>query len=149
MSEEQIGRLHSQLLVYARSVHISELSDEKPDELRIWMKDYIFGTVLGYTIADGLVKKCSIPVHGAADATATQMGRCTRHKLQHNSHFVAPLSELQTFDRRSVECGVEDGSGIDVEGVVAGHWFAFHADNPDSCGDTASVLVSKIVKDIS
>jgi hypothetical protein len=64
------------------------------------------------------------------------------------AHYAAPLRELQMFDRHSIDCGVEDGSGIDVEGVANGHWFAFHADNPDWCKDTVLVLVSKVLTDI-
>ena len=149
MSDEQLGRLQNQLRVFARSVHISELSDNKPDELRIWMKDYIFGTVLGYRVANGVVTKCSIPVHGAADASAPQPGLCVPHKIKHSGRYVAPLGELRPFDRYSVDCGVSDGSGVDVEGVVDNHWFVYHVDNPESCKDAASVLVSRVLRDIS
>jgi hypothetical protein len=149
MNDEELGRLQNQLRVFARSVHIPELSDNKPDELRIWMKDYMFGTVSGYRVANGVVTKCSIPVHGPADASATQPGLCVPHKIKQNARYVAPLSQLRSFDRYSVDCGVSDGSGVDVEGVVNNHWFAYHADNPDSCKDAASVLVSKVLRDLS
>jgi hypothetical protein len=134
-----------ELDAYARAVGLRQLTANSPDSLRIWSADVMSGTLWGSVASRGTTLECQTRYDWWPRGTSDKTGHCRVTKSRTNSaEALKFLPDLAKLDKQQIDCGVQDGESVLVEGVVGGQVFAFYSGNPGSCTDAASALVVRV-----
>jgi hypothetical protein len=118
--------------------HLKLLSEDGPDEVRVWVTWANFNVkTVGYDTEGTILtakaaKRCRIAYKRDSDGPVG--ARC--RSLNVSSHRKAALKgvgSLSAVFGKSISCQIYDGAWMTVEGVYLGKVFVFDAGNPDSC----------------
>jgi hypothetical protein len=137
----------AELDAYARATGLRLLAANGPNSLRIWSANVMTGDLWGNVASRDVTLECRTSYDWGTRVTSVKSGRCTVTTPKTNSaEAMKLLSDLAKLDGKEIDCGVQDGESVLVEGVVNGQIFAFYSGNPGSCPDAASALVVKVRK---
>jgi hypothetical protein len=130
--------LQSAMDAYSHSANLRPLRSGD-DELRIWSRDYMVGSVEGIVISKGGAIKCYATSRFADGTITIDRAKCRPwHKGQ---DALAALDDIALLDGKDWNCPVFDGGEIYVDGVRGGKRFTFRVGNPGFCSDPDSKMV--------
>jgi hypothetical protein len=138
---------------YAIQSKLPILKDGDPDEIRFWVTWANFDVrtigydTEGYVISSRMYSVCRItyPPKTRSPFVGTCKPKAMSSAINGIWQDVAGLAKLSG---QSLNCGGIDGAWIEIDGVFAGQRFIVAADNPHSCEDEGSKLVSRILDSV-
>jgi hypothetical protein len=150
MADSQYAEFQSRLDTLARSARLHTLRDGADDEIRIWMNVATFDPstegveTQGYVVSKrgGFVCKTSGPV--VPKGHTEQERSCDQDARMNASAARAVLHELAKLSGQRIDCHIEEGYWLEIDGSWNQQRFSFYANNPDSCSAAAAKLVTKV-----
>jgi len=130
---------------YAVYMGLPKLGSQDGDSLRIWIHDVLLGELQGYVVTNLRSLQC------LGNGNIQSMAKPHRTRCIVTTQRTRPkkalslLGPLDKLDGKEIDCGVQDGDAVYVEGMHDGHIFAFYSGNPGSCSDSGSALVTKAI----
>lgn len=132
---------------YSRAAQLQPLQAAGPDELRVWMLDYMGGHVTGYIASRHRATKCLTKYHYADELVTIDDARCWRvWRWVTKQEAIDLLGTLAELDGKEWNCPRLDGGGVIVDGVHDGKRITLEVGNPDACDDPASRAVMKLLR---
>jgi hypothetical protein len=105
------------------------------------------GKIHGFVISKNAFIECDTSWEITGSVETVKSAQCTpRHAPNRRRSALILLRELSKFDGKELECGLQDGSDVFVEGKDSVGSFALFAGNPEMCSDRGSVLVATLLK---
>jgi hypothetical protein len=139
--------LFSKLDAYAFAAGLGAIPSKGSNAVRVWARNYMSGDVTGYSVTGDSAEICELQTHFDAGLVTVQPGNCRSVTAWNGQERVlSQLKGLSRFDNSQVDCGVMDGTGYAVEGVLDGSRFAFTAGNPQECSDEVSKSVVQLLR---
>lgn len=131
---------------YSRAAHLRPLHSGGPDQLRVWMEDYMGGRVTGYIAAKRRATKCLTKYHYADGVMTINDAICQRvFRWDRKQEAISLLSNLLSSAGKEWSCPRLDGGGVIIDGVHDGKRITLSVGNPDACNDPASKSVMKLL----
>ena len=135
--------LPSAMDAYSHAANLRPLRQSGDDELRIWSRDYMLGSVEGIVISKSGAIKCIATSQYADGIITVARAKCRPwHKGQ---EALATLDEISLLDGKEWDCPVFDGGEIYVDGLRDGKRFTFRVGNPGFCSDHDSKIVVELL----
>jgi hypothetical protein len=135
---------------YARASGLPALAATDGPELRIWFDSVMTGTIYGYVLSNSKALECAASYSLRGETIIVRKGHCHQSRtLRRHRPVLERLKELATLDGRELNCGVEDGAEVYVDGTFDHRRITMVAGNPDLCSDAESKLVADIVKKLT
>jgi hypothetical protein len=135
--------LPSAMDAYSRAANLRPLRPSGNDELRIWSRDYMLGSVEGIVISKGGAIKCLATSHYADGTITVDRAKCRPwHKGQ---DALTALEDISALNGKEWDCPVFDGGEIYVDGMAGGKRFNFRVGNPSFCSDSDSKMVVELL----
>lgn len=131
---------------YARAAGLEPTASQSGIQIRIWMRDYMFGSIQGVVVSnDSLRRFESISTYSKDKISVrpAQIGQPKKLVVLPEIEEIA--SQLPPYDRAFISCDVEDGGSVVVDSQVNGRRTIFQVDNPRACEDKASKLVVNLL----
>jgi hypothetical protein len=142
-----------ELAAYSRAVRVLPMTAQGRNQVRVWIRGYWSGRmpIRGYIVDVDGVSRCTLSYNNDnGKYLVINRGHCSppRTDPERIAKILASLRELATFDVIRASCGVMDGWGAKIEGVVEGEHFQFSASNPDACENAKPVNdILKLIED--
>ena len=135
--------LPSAMDAYSHAANLRPLRQSGDNELRIWSRDYMLGSVEGIVISKSGATKCIAASQYADGIITVARAKCRPwHKGQ---EALAALDEISLLDGKEWDCPLFDGGEIYVDGLRDGKRFTFRVGNPGFCGDHDSKIVVELL----
>jgi len=129
----------SRMDAYASAAGLSSLRSSDTKAIRIWANNYMFGEVTGFVVAEDSVSICAARTELHESIETIHSASCREVPNWKNlKALLSKIEELSRFDNMRVGCGVMDGTGYAVDGVLNGRRFSFESNNPQECSDEVS-----------
>jgi hypothetical protein len=131
---------------YAKELKLVPLSEGvREPEVRVWHTISVFGTVNGWVIRPGRIdlftneriRRDVLYYGGVRHADDFIRFDATRRRLAANA-LMRSFAEIARMSDAYHACGVKAGAGLEVEGVVDGHYFSYGVNNPWICKRTSA-----------
>jgi hypothetical protein len=145
-SSASANEFHREMLDrYADYMGLPKLGSQDGDSLRIWVHDVLLGELQGYVVTNSRSLQC-LGNGNIQPMDEPHRARCivTTQRTQ-PKNALSLLGRLEKLDGKEIDCGVQDGDAVYVEGMHDGHIFEFYSGNPGSCSDSDSALVTKAI----
>lgn len=140
------GSVQSAADAYSRAAHLQPLHSAGPDQLRVWMQDYMGRRVTGYIASKRRATKCRTKYHYSDGIMTIDDARCQRVFRWDKKHeAIDLLGRLLSLDGKEWNCPRLDGGGIIIDGVHNGRRITLSVGNPDACNDPESKSVVKLL----
>ena len=138
--------LSHRLAAYSRAASLAPLGSHGP-ELRVWVDGVMFGKIRGFVISRNGVIECETSWDIDGSVVTVKSVRCKPRTVSDRARrALSLLPELSNLNGKELDCGVEDGSDVFLEGWNSLGSFVLFAGNPSSCRDPGSVLVTRLLK---
>jgi hypothetical protein len=139
--------LFSKLDAYASAAGLGAFPSKDSNAIRVWARNYMSGDVTGYSVTGDSAEICELQTDFDDGLVTVQPGTCRSVTAwDGKDRVLSQLKRLSRFDNSQADCGVMDGTGYAVEGVLEGNRFAFTSDNPQECSDEVSKAVVQLLR---
>lgn len=134
------------LAAYSLAAGLGPLGSQGP-ELRVWIDNVMFGEVHGLVISQSSIVECDTNWKITGSVETVKSARCKKRPGPNRRlEALMLLGDLSKLNGKELDCGVQDGADVFVEGKDTTATFAFFAGNPQECNDQGSILVTRLLK---